>query len=93
MSAVISLWNIDMENVAAGLHEMSDARFETCIANGADLSLSGYERRLLAVRTAIRHRHPQTGERLWCHMREYRAVYAADARKLRRIIKRLRALT
>lgn len=72
--------------------EMSEETYAACLANGADLTLSGYELRLLAVRTAIRFRHPQTGARLWCHQREYRAVYGRIARRLRRVVRRLRTL-
>lgn len=71
------------------LHEMSEATYLGCLANDADLTADGYRRRLLAVRTAIRMRNPETGERHFCHLRHYRAVYAASARQLRRIIKRL----
>lgn len=73
----------------ADLHEMAQEQYEACVKNGADLTAAGYRLRLAATRIAIRFRHPQTGARLWCHQREYRAVYAASCRKMRRIIRRL----
>lgn len=79
--------------MSAATHEMSEETYASCIANGADLTLEGYERRLLALRTAIRHRQEDRPQRMWCHLREYRAVYAESARKMRRIIKRLRDCT
>lgn len=72
---------------------MSEATYAACLANGADLSLSGYERRLSAARIAIRYRNPETGRRYYVHNKTFSASFARSTLRLRRIVRRLRRET
>lgn len=42
-----------------------------------------------ALRAAVRYRNPETGARHFCHLKEYRAVYARSIRERRRLIRAL----
>jgi hypothetical protein len=56
-----------------------------------DETLAGRLRQLGALRAAIRYRNPETGDRHFCHLQQYRAVFASGARVLHRLVRHMQA--
>lgn len=52
-----------------------------------DMTLAGLQRRLAAMRAAVRYRNLQTGRKHYCHLGEHRARWAAGMRELRAAVK------
>jgi hypothetical protein len=51
------------------------------------------QRQLTANRTAIKFRHPVTGQRHFCHLPEYREAYIKDVFALKKAIRALPGVT